>query len=181
MRAAADAIWDEHAAGSEAEAMAHAGAVVIQGWVRRWQASVRGVGFKSGWLAKEGQYNSELKRRWCVLKSGTLRYHLEPGGACRGSIDVRGASIAILQRPEGGEGAFRLEVVPLRSDRGLGLPAVFKSSGAYVFEADSESDGTDWHLALLSAALGVASDRAVSQKNPAASQKCRSSTRNPAS
>ena len=66
------------------------------------------------------------------------------------------------------------------SDRGLGLPAVFKSSGAYVFEADSESDGTDWHLALLSAALGVASDRAVSQKNPA-SQKCRSSTRNPVS
>ena len=138
---------------------------------------------KAGYLWKAGQYNTEFKRRWVELLGGTLRYRVAPDSAAsRGSINVRGASIAIIAQPrprsrssaatpprtsnagssdEAGADALSPRVEAASRVRIEILPRrgtrqrglnIGLLNQAYVLEADTPEEGAAWYAALLDAA-----------------------------
>lgn len=116
------------------------------------------AGLQAGWLLKEGCFHNEVRRpRWCELSSdGLLRYSLSRGGALKGAVDVRGATVALS--------GCRLEIAPrtIAGARRASLKQQLGSlcrgdgpRGAYAFEAADEALAATWQRALLATAVGV--------------------------
>jgi hypothetical protein len=55
-----------------------------------------------GWLEKKGGVRTNWNQRWFVLDSSarTLQYLDKPGGSCKGSIDVSGATVRASEAPK---------------------------------------------------------------------------------
>ena len=123
--------------------------------------SARSHGVKSGWLLKEGTFNRDKRRpRWCELsRTGELKYYLSEGGSLKGTLQLRGAQVAIVP-------PVRIEVRP-RENGKTGFSKLFtggnlvekmggEKSCVYCFEADAAPIAAAWHEALVQAAAGKA-------------------------
>ena len=138
---------------------------------------------KAGYLWKAGQYNTDFKRRWVELLGGTLRYRVAPDSAAsRGSVNVRGASIAIIAQPPPRRRSS-VATPPRTSSAGSSDEARADASSprvevtarvrieilprlgtrqrglnigflnqTYLLEADTPEEGAAWYAALLDAA-----------------------------